>query len=367
MERQSSALDARHWLTSEGFAPGEITNIEAALSSSGELSEQQWLSTLRGFTRDELLQIAQQAGGPPEPEPMEECESPPGALAQTLSNPPPIGGASASMPPPSGGLETGLSRQVSARTEEFINHRKVEAARADQRAKIHRQKLSQYGEGPVMVGHSQRFKTGHSDTIGRRRTMEDAMTLCGCFRGNPDEDLFAVFDGHGGQAVAEYAAMNIGRVLQEVAEKAAGVEMSELMTVAFSQLNGCVRDELGEEALESGSTAVVAWIQQDTVHVANVGDARAVLGRNGTAQRLSFDHKPGDPGEKARIEALGGTVVYLRGIARLDGNLAVARSFGDLAFAPRLSVEPFVASTALQPTDAVSCRLDPTHPHCESS
>ena len=44
------------------------------------------------------------------------------------------------------------------------------------------------------------------------------------------------------------------------------------------------------------------------------------------AERLTIDHKPGEEGEKARIEALGGTVVYLRGIARLDGNLAVARS-----------------------------------------
>jgi len=41
----------------------------------------------------------------------------------------------------------------------------------------------------------------------------------------------------------------------------------------------------------------------------------------------------------------------LRGIARLDGNLAVARSFGDLAFAPRLSVEPFTAEVSLQETD----------------
>lgn len=41
---------------------------------------------------------------------------------------------------------------------------------------------------------------------------------------------------------------------------------------------------------------------------------------------MTIDHKPGEEGEKARIEALGGTVVYLRGIARLDGNLAVARS-----------------------------------------
>jgi protein phosphatase PTC1 len=352
MERQSSAIDARNWLGSQGFAPSEIDNIETALDKS-DLTPQQWLATLRGIEREELVAIAKQMPAAhseaPLPEPMVECEAP--AVVET----PPIG-------PPAGmheyelgaaSLQTGLSRQVSARTEEFINHRKVEAQRADLRGKVHREKLDQYGEGPVVNGQSARFKTGMSDTIGHRRTMEDCMTLAGCFRGNPDEDLFAVFDGHGGQAVAEYTAMNIARVLQEVAEANSGAQATEILALAFRRLNGYVADNLGEEAMESGATAAVVWIQQDAVYVANVGDSRAVLGRDGVAERLSFDHKPGDPGEQTRIEGLGGTVVYLRGIARLDGNLAVSRSFGDLAFAPRLSVEPFTSSVALQSTDAV--------------
>jgi len=129
--------------------------------------------------------------------------------------------------------------------------------------------------------------------------------------------------------------------------------VTEQLHQMFYKLNEIVAANLGEEAMESGSTAVVLLVLQDTIHVANVGDARAVLGRDGAAERLTFDHKPGDEGEKARIEALGGSVVYLRGVARLDGNLAVARSFGDLAFAPRLSVEPYTNTVALRPTDHV--------------
>jgi serine/threonine protein phosphatase PrpC len=69
------------------------------------------------------------------------------------------------------------------------------------------------------------------------------------------------------------------------------------------------------------------------------------------AQRLSFDHKPGDPAEKARIEVCGGSVLWIRDIARLDGYLAVARSFGDLSFAPKVSVEPHTCTVPLEATD----------------
>ena len=53
------------------------------------------------------------------------------------------------------------------------------------------------------------------------------------------------------------------------------------------------------------------------MHIANVGDCRAVLCRAGKAIRLSDDHKPNRRDEKARIERAGGHVVDIGGIHRV--------------------------------------------------
>ncbi|CAM9984539.1 unnamed protein product, partial [Sphacelaria rigidula] len=62
------------------------------------------------------------------------------------------------------------------------------------------------------------------------------------------------------------------------------------------------------------------------LHVANVGDCRAVLCRGGKAQAITLDHKPSVPSEAARIEAAGGFV----SCGRVNGILGVSRSFGDI-------------------------------------
>ena len=88
--------------------------------------------------------------------------------------------------------------------------------------------------------------------------------------------------------------------------------------------------------MESGATAVVAVVSRDGwVVVANAGDSRAVLCRaNGRAVDLSVDHKPTDAGERARIEAAGGTVTH----GRVAGNLNLSRAVGDLLYKRNLAV-----------------------------
>jgi serine/threonine protein phosphatase PrpC len=50
-------------------------------------------------------------------------------------------------------------------------------------------------------------------------------------------------------------------------------------------------------------------ITKDAIFCANAGDSRAVLGlKNGKLIELSYDHKPDNEGELARVKAGGGFV-----------------------------------------------------------
>lgn len=69
--------------------------------------------------------------------------------------------------------------------------------------------------------------------------------------------------------------------------------------------------------------------------VAHCGDTRAVLLRSGFVFPLTEDHKPKIDAEKKRIEAAGGRVEDVNGVARINGKLAVARAFGDVVLKVR--------------------------------
>lgn len=56
-----------------------------------------------------------------------------------------------------------------------------------------------------------------------------------------------------------------------------------------------------EKDLNAGATAVVVAITKEKIICANAGDSRAALWQNGKCVELSFDHKPENPIEKARI------------------------------------------------------------------
>lgn len=63
---------------------------------------------------------------------------------------------------------------------------------------------------------------------------------------------------------------------------------------------------------------------REFIYIANCGDSRAVLCRDGIPAVFTKDHKPGDPAERARAEAAGAHVTPLR----ING-LACSRSLGD--------------------------------------
>ncbi|PSN53499.1 hypothetical protein C0J52_16748 [Blattella germanica] len=81
--------------------------------------------------------------------------------------------------------------------------------------------------------------------------------------------------------------------------------------------------------LDSGCTAVVALLKGQELYVANAGDSRCVVCRNGQAVEMSLDHKPEDDIEKTRIVKAGGRVNF---DGRVNGGLNLSRALGDHSY-----------------------------------
>jgi serine/threonine protein phosphatase PrpC len=159
--------------------------------------------------------------------------------------------------------------------------------------------------------------------------------------------LFGVFDGHGGKEVAEFVSRHLcaellrNRSYQqgnlEQALKECFLRMDELLRTpdGLKEVIRISKDlpenypvEADSSQMIAGCTSVVALLRNRTIYVANAGDSRCVLCRDGRAVELSQDHKPELPTEMERIRRAGGTVED----GRVMGNLNLSRSIGDLEY-----------------------------------
>ncbi|KAK4492069.1 hypothetical protein RD792_002863 [Penstemon davidsonii] len=227
---------------------------------------------------------------------------------------------------------------------------------------------------PVMSISDTLPKFGMSSVCGRRRDMEDAVAIHPSFRRREHEKIasndmhyFGVYDGHGCSHVATKCRERLHDVVKEelmLEEKPLEAEISNhddtdlwkcVMERSFvrmdkevtwnESLSANCRCELQTPECDAvGSTAVVAVVTPRKIVIANCGDSRAVLCRNGQAFPLSIDHKPDRPDELSRIQAAGGRVIYWEG-ARVLGVLAMSRAIGDNYLKPYVSCEPEVTIT----------------------
>uniref|UniRef100_A0A803LX43 protein-serine/threonine phosphatase n=1 Tax=Chenopodium quinoa TaxID=63459 RepID=A0A803LX43_CHEQI len=198
-------------------------------------------------------------------------------------------------------------------------------------------------------------KFGVASVCGRRRDMEDAIAVHPSFfrsENCSDSDIssselhyFGVYDGHGCSHVAMRCRERLHELVKE--ELVAVPEWKLAMERSFSRMDkeaiawnkgviGNCRCELQTPECDAvGSTAVVAIVTPDKIIVANCGDSRAVLCRNGEPFPLSDDHKPDRPDELNRIEEAGGRVIYW------DGARYIC-VVGDNYLKPYVSCEPEV-------------------------
>jgi len=178
---------------------------------------------------------------------------------------------------------------------------------------------------------------------------------------DPNTMLFALFDGHGGDYAAEALKREISNTLKSALsevhrgtnniENANCVALRETcakldcMLLAQDFLRLRTRKEQGVGLVPllqnyAGATGLILLLQAQrlqspsresvstVLHIANVGDSRAVLCSRGETTQLTMDHKPIDAYETDRINKAGGHVAN----GRVHGALGVSRAFGDILY-----------------------------------
>lgn len=148
------------------------------------------------------------------------------------------------------------------------------------------------------------------------------------------DSFFGVFDGHGGEWVAEYVANHLHDCIARQSQYFASSKAKEqAIQKGFLLCDERCLVEQETNGEKSGSTGCVVVVDHTDIYVANCGDSRAILSRCGVAIELSRDHKPTDLEEKTRMEAAGGKVAPGSTYVELGTYaLAVARAFGNPLF-----------------------------------
>ncbi|KAL5715431.1 protein-serine/threonine phosphatase [Ranunculus cassubicifolius] len=151
--------------------------------------------------------------------------------------------------------------------------------------------------------------------------------------------LFAIFDGHLSHEIPDYLCSHLFENILN--EEDFWAEPEKAIKRAYRITDTKILEKANDFG-KGGSTAVTAiLINGKKLVVANVGDSRAVLCENGVAKQLSVDHEPSK--ERSNIESRGGFVTRMPGdVPRVDGQLAVARAFGDKSLKEHLSSVPDV-------------------------
>lgn len=179
---------------------------------------------------------------------------------------------------------------------------------------------------------------------------------------------YGVFDGHGGTGAAAFAAEFLHSHIAAAIGRLAGPAASNNTLLrgalhdAFADHEAAWRRTAAARNDTSGCTATVAMLMPTQLRrgiasrrllVAHLGDSRAVrcCAADGRAIQLTVDHTPYNAEEYARVEAAGG-FVEMNGVLRVQGRLAVTRSFGDPSLRQYLSVAPHVVFDQLEVPEA---------------
>uniref|UniRef100_A0A6A7G5I0 PPM-type phosphatase domain-containing protein n=1 Tax=Hirondellea gigas TaxID=1518452 RepID=A0A6A7G5I0_9CRUS len=184
-------------------------------------------------------------------------------------------------------------------------------------------------------------RVGTASMQGCRIHQEDAHRVVLNLPNHPAYAFYGVFDGHGGGEASKFVQKHLIHRLDELDEFT-----DEKLKDCFRTLDRKFVADENSAIREHGTTCVCCLVEripaeekgdQFNITCVNLGDSRSLLLRNDDSWiPLSEDHKPTNDIERERILQAKGSVQS----ARVDGNLAVSRAFGDWSLKCNADLEP---------------------------
>jgi serine/threonine protein phosphatase PrpC len=156
--------------------------------------------------------------------------------------------------------------------------------------------------------------------------MEDKGKSILNFNNDPNKLLFCLFDGHGGEKVADYLQKNFPIIMKSY------ICEEEDEEINFENLFKEIDQEFkNSKYYRMGSTATIIYITQDILinekklYCINIGDTKCILTHPKGSRKLTYDDLVSDEIENNRIINGGG---YIKN-GRVCGQLMISRAFGD--------------------------------------
>ncbi len=151
-----------------------------------------------------------------------------------------------------------------------------------------------------MAVSTRHHAAGLSDPGRRRENNEDR------FHVDPERGIYFVIDGVGGQAAGEKAADTAYQLLRARLERPTGtvpVRIREAIALANNEIHRLA--QANDEWHGMACVLTVAVVDNDEVHIGQVGDSRLYLVQPGEIRKLTHDHSPvGEREDRGEIDEI---------------------------------------------------------------
>jgi len=149
-----------------------------------------------------------------------------------------------------------------------------------------------------------------------------------------DPTFFGVYDGHSTHVIAELLASKLDEyILENFRVKS---DLDSAIKHGFSSIESEVISSLQDQKLRGGSTALCNILYNQKIYSANLGDSQSYVIRGREVISLSNSHDFLNEAERLYVEQKGGVLLK----NRLEGELAISRSIGDVNFKEFMNSEP---------------------------